>query len=181
MSHCHTGAKASLRQHFGFVMFFFPSSSRQNVLEFVELFSCICLINDMLEIFNVASLQLRKLYKMDIGWNLTHPAVLHSWNLFKVKLTLLVLTITLMSFMTSNQRLISAWNLGSSGSDGRLNRILVGWFKYTANQSVTKFKFRHFHLFWIMSNKTTFCRCCSCVFKVFFFQVFKWSLTIRLP
>lgn len=57
--------------------FFCLSSSRQNVFEFLELFLCICFMNNMLETLNVHG------YKMDIGWNLTHPAVLQSFcNLF---------------------------------------------------------------------------------------------------
>lgn len=74
--------------------------------------------------------------------------------------------------MSSNQRLILVWTIGPCGTDGRLNPVLVRWFPHSAKKSL---EFYQFHLFWIVSNKTT--SYCTCVFQRFFFS----KLTNKLP
>lgn len=88
-------------------------------------------------------------------------------------LFLFLLTNTFTTVMTSNRRLVyPACTLGPSATDGRLNPIVVGWFRDSANQSLRSYEFCRFHLLFFMSKKAPSCWCCTCVFESVVFFVF---------
>lgn len=153
----HTGAKASLRQHFYLMMnvFFLPPDKT-----YLNLLNSFC----VLVLWITCWKQL-----------MSHPS---NWENF----TRWILVKSHTSFMTSNSRLIRACSLRPCGSNGRLNLILVGWFRHSTNRSQRSWDFCQFHPFLIKSSQTTSCRCCTCVFQsIFSCWMIKWSLTIKLP